>query len=1272
MFEMPTKISLAPILLALIMQFGCSGDKPQSEVEEPVQVDDDVGLEGGNSKNEAAKNQAANGSAGNTEEGGGGNEVAEEKTPISEDGYDDDWNNLNSQQQKANNNKNNKKNQVAEEENPPLQNAAPEQNVPENPPIQNVANQPTEQIYAEEPAIDQEPAPVPEQLAQVVEEPVAPPPTPVAPPASIAPVVSGAPLIKQDAEPVFSQLFWVGYDYLEKDSLVRLEIVTRGSPRYNLFQERNKSDQPELVLRFFNTRLRPKVRRDIDASQFRSPVAYVRMRADEIENSVDVIITMRDAVRPRMYSKYGNILLTFPIPDHYFGNAAIGSAPIAKAEVLANANIMPELDTDSEIPEGLKIAKAFVNNPGKDALGSVPSDAGEPIDTGALPVSNGVTPTNAELPADFVNTQIPVQEENISLPNQNAGNNFSQDAGLGNQQANLTNENVNANEDAEESDLSQDAEGQANQGTDDFDFGATQPVNAQQGANNFSEEELNGNAAPVEEENTGDELDEDSLNNFEDDGEGSQEDIDKFDVKNKNRVGSPGLLVAGFIVTQMSINAVAQDDFGNEEGGDLENAAQGQQVQAQNQAQGNVAANSNIQNGSLGNNQNAGQNTNTGNFEAESENGETGDEDFLGEEGAQGNNTGGNNFGNTTTNNAFPTNTGNPVNTGTGNANPANTFVPVNNTAVTNTTMTNSTVPVNEGVAAGEPAIDSNPDLAGPETEGSESENPVEGSAGGRKIKLDFRGAPLREVIRVLSEESGVNFVYAPAVENLPIHISLSDIPFNDALKALLSSHSLGMVEIGPNIVKIDSLAAIAAENRAIEERRSAELRIRPTKILVHRLSYAKAEQVATTLEPMLKAAAVNDPRVNIQRDVRSNSVIVNAVPEILAVAKSLLERLDLETPQVKIASRIVEIIKTNADRIGISWGTPFNLDQGRGLGFGNLVFPNYMLSRYTVDAGGTAPAPGNMQFRLGSMNNTMALDLALSLEEAIGTTEILQSNDITVDDNTEAIITAGRSDFLAPTMFANAQGEAIIPEIKYDLGLTVTPQITGDGAVQMSLKIESEDPTPPASPAAQAASNRKTVSTKLLRRSGETAVIAGVYNSNVQKSKTGVPFFSKIPIIGALFRSSNESETKRELLIMVTPTILPSIGKGSSGGGDEPVSVSLNATGNGNLNSQNGNNFNANNQNQNNSFGNNQNQNANNNQEDSQFSNQAGNQANSGNQANAGNQVNAGNQNNNFGNQGNNAGNQQTNPSNNQNSNQQGANQGNFQNSQQQDETEE
>lgn len=1188
-------IAMAKLMALFWLLPACSsGDKQaDSAAEDNLAVNEDAGLEGGNQSDTAKKipaNNSANGSENKANENSNGNNADEQKTPISDDGYDDDWNNLNSQQQKANNNKNNKKNQIANEEPPLTDEGLGQQQQQQNAPVQEVAEQPVqqfvEQVPIEEPPLDLEPAPIAELPA--------PEPVPV-PVVSAAPVVSGAPLIKKDTEPVFAQINWVGYDYLEKDSVVRIEIVTRGSPRYNLFQERNKSDQPELVLRFFNTQLRNKVRRDIDASEFRSPVAYVRMRADEVENSVDVIITLRDGVKPRMYSRFGNILLTFPIPDHYFGNAAIGSAPIAKAEVLANANIMPDLDKDSEIPEGLRIAKAFVNNPGKDVLGAVPNDAGEQVETETLPVSNGAAQNTEILPADF-NTGVENPVQNVGNLNAGgndvSGNNFTSNNNSANDQGGEeenVEENTNAGDNQENGEFS-DFQGEPAQGAENIDFGGGQGQGAPaQGADNFSEAELNGDTSEGggQQEGSGEELDEDSLDEFEDNG-GGQEEIDKFDVRFRIPA-DPLALFAGFIVSQVSINAVAQDDFDEDfeqNQGNTQQGNGGNLDQGGNPELGNVAAQGNIDNSSLGgqnaggtnggNANGAGGNANTnanageGNFGNNAETGNGADDDFLSDGEA-----GGNNFGNTGAD-VIPANNGaNVPNTTLNTGNAVNSSGSINALGTGNGVGGGNTSVVPE--PAVEPVLEGGPDLAGPETEGSDTEDVAEPSSGGRKVKLDFRGAFLRDVIRVLSDESGVNFVYAPAVADTKIYLSLIDIPFNDALKALLSSHALGMVEIGPNIVKIDTLAAIALEKVNIETRRVAELFARPTKILVHRMSYARAEGVSALILPMLQAASSNDPRIQTRFDVRTNSVIINAVPEVLAVAKALLERIDMETPQVKIASRIVEIIKTAGDRMGVSWGTPFNFDQGRGLGFGNLVFPNYMLSRYTVDAGGTTPSAGNMQFRLGSMNNSMALDLALSMEEAKGTTEILQSNDLTVEDNTPATITAGRSDII-PTIGIN--GVPGSSTIDYNLTMTVTPHLTADGSVQMQLNISTVAPGPAASPRATAATNSKSIVTSLLRRSGETAVIGGVYNSDSVKSESGVPFFSKIPIIGALFRTKTSSEIKRELLIMVTPTVMPAIGKGFTSS-DEPVSVSANASGNANVNSQlnNSENFNSNNQ---------------------------------------------------------------------------------------------
>lgn len=359
----------AALLLAVV---GCAEDAKDPDVENLESSgkgdDDDTG-DGDLSK--PAKKPIK------TEENSESDDDGDGAKAASDDGYDDNWNNIGSQQAKP---AQEEDQQNDENDEPPVQNAKPEP--VEEPIAEAPANPPPEPTPPPEPPADQEPAPVAEE------------------PPEMKPVVSGAPLIRQDLTPVSAELVWVGYDFLEHDSVVKIELVTRGMPKYNIFQERNRQDQPELVVRFFNTKLRGKVRRDVDASEFRSPVAFLRMRYDEDENAVDVVMTMRDPVQPRLFSKNGNVLLTFPVPDHYFGNSLIGGAPVAKAEVLANTNVMPELDETSDISEGMKIAKAFVNNPGGEAFKQAPADGGEPVNPEPVPLP---TAPDGQLPADFTN-----------------------------------------------------------------------------------------------------------------------------------------------------------------------------------------------------------------------------------------------------------------------------------------------------------------------------------------------------------------------------------------------------------------------------------------------------------------------------------------------------------------------------------------------------------------------------------------------------------------------------------------------------------------------------------------------------------------------------------------------------------------------------------------------------------------------------------------------------------------------------------------------------
>jgi type IV pilus assembly protein PilQ len=1143
--------ALAAVLLAVA---ACASDEPPKD---PDLADEESG---GDDASEASdlesKGDGEKESEGDSSQG----EKADEQA-VNDDGYgyDDDWNNVGSQEPKEQQQEQKTEPQEEEEEEPALANA------PQNNPPPEPEPAPEPEPVVEEPPVDPEPAPIAEEPPPP--PPPAPPPPPPAQEGELPPITSGPPLVKQDVKPLFASLIWVGYDHVERDGVGRVEMVTRGSPRFNVFQERNQKDQPELVVRFFQTALRVKLKRDIDASEFRSPVAFIRMRPDEEENHVDVIITLRDAVQPRMYSKNGDVMLSFPLPDHYFGNNTIGDAPVAKAEVLPNSNVMPYVDDGSDLSEGMKVAKAFTSNPGDDAFKNAPPDGGEPVEPEAPPEAPPEATTPDGLPPDFSTPPeqgVPPADAPLVSNAQGAQGQLGGDQFAGNGQG-TEDQGVNEEENVDDIGFGgngSELDGEPPAAGDGFDGNVPPEGDPAQQA--LPAEEVEG--GQQEESDETESLDEDTLEDF-DDGEGeSTSQIEKFDVRLRKLLPhiaalmiAPGAFGQAAASTSasahvgddawqaFSVAGVAQDDLGLEEGGGDDLGGGDDFGGGGNQTGGNQTGGNQTGGNQTGGNQTGGNNLGGGN--------QTGGNNFGG-----GNQTGGNNLlggGNNTGNAAPATNSafGNGNTTGANAAAGANA-APVN-AGVANAAPVQATqaVDTGDGAAAGEPPVDGQPDLAGDEQTGAESEAAPQPSSGGRPIKLDFRGAPLTEVIRMLGDESGVNFIFPPDIGAKQIYVNLNGVPFNDALKALLEANALGMVEAGPNIVRIDTLERLAADKEAEEKRKKAEIKLRPTKVLIYRLSYAKVEDAQKMLTEMLGAAAREDDRISVQLDVRTNSIIVNAPPNDLAMVKALLERIDLETPQVKIASRIVEVQKKFQEIFGVSWTPTFNFDQGRGLGFGNLAFPHSVNSRFAVDAGGNAANAGTLGLRIGSINNATTLDLALAMEESRSTVEILQSSNLIVEDNAEAEIVAGSSDFFRFNTRAAAGGGEDIAEVTYNLTMKVKPHITADGAVQMKVTLESDTPAQPQSQngGAIAAKNNRGVTTSLLRKSGETAVIGGIYNTQKSKGNGGVPGLMSIPIIGALFRSANELEEKRELLVMVTPTIL-SGGKavaGDGGGGD-------------------------------------------------------------------------------------------------------------------------
>ena len=405
-------------------------------------------------------------------------------------------------------------------------------------------------------------------------------------------------------------------------------------------------------------------------------------------------------------------------------------------------------------------------------------------------------------------------------------------------------------------------------------------------------------------------------------------------------------------------------------------------------------------------------------------------------------------------------------------------------------------------------------------------------------MKLEFNNANLKDVLRTISLESGVNFIFSDKIANNKVNLKFSDVDWKDALQAVLETHSLGLVVINDDLIRIDNLDVINSEKKKIEETKKSTKRLRPTKMLVVRLSYAKATDLQGTLENLLAAEKNDDPRTKVQADKRTNSLIVEAVPEVLEKIKSIIPRIDLRTPQVKIETRIIEVIENDELNLGVNWSLPLRTDQSRGLVIGNLVFPNQIYSAFSVD---TAVDPSDTYGRssfdvhVGSINNLFELDLRIRAAEDQDYVKNLQNNSVVVLNNESAKANVGKTVFVEQK---DKDGGTSYSPIEFNLSLKVTPQITADGSVEMNIVVENSSAVTVAGQKVPD-KNTRMVETSLIRQSGETAVIGGVYTNDLQESSKGLPILSSIPIIGILFKSKRVFESKRELVIMVTPTIL-------------------------------------------------------------------------------------------------------------------------------------
>ena len=408
------------------------------------------------------------------------------------------------------------------------------------------------------------------------------------------------------------------------------------------------------------------------------------------------------------------------------------------------------------------------------------------------------------------------------------------------------------------------------------------------------------------------------------------------------------------------------------------------------------------------------------------------------------------------------------------------------------------------------------------------------------RITVAFDSASMLDVLAGFSEFAGVSIVPSAEAADMTVRgVDIRNQRWDVALDAILAAQGLGWRLQSEGILIVDKLEGLRTRDTLQTETR------------IFRINYAGADSVAKTLTQL---ATPNRGQVVAYQG--ANSVIVTDVPSVVARMDTLVRSLDRQTMQVAIDAKIIFVDRTDVMELGIV----YDLKDVNGDSYGNSINdviavpdpfnPGQFTNETLVDlAGESIAALANANDRVLSPSLQILASTAFgnfSLSAFIEALEQHQLSDvqaapsIQVVDNHNARIQVGQRTPIR-VLEQGAQVEEARINVQFeDTGiiLDVTPHITNNNQILLDVSAERSDIQTDV-PDLGYTFRKQIGETRLLLEDGETMVIGGLTLSEVQRSESGIPLLMDLPLIGGLFRTTKSSETKQDLIILVTPRIV-------------------------------------------------------------------------------------------------------------------------------------
>ena len=398
-----------------------------------------------------------------------------------------------------------------------------------------------------------------------------------------------------------------------------------------------------------------------------------------------------------------------------------------------------------------------------------------------------------------------------------------------------------------------------------------------------------------------------------------------------------------------------------------------------------------------------------------------------------------------------------------------------------------------------------------------------------KPVTLEFRDVSVKMMFEALSRVTGINFILDKDIKSESKATAfIKNAPIEDAIEMVLATNGLQKKAL-------TETSALIFPNTVQKNKDYKELMIRS-----FYLTNASAKTVAATIKTVLKSK-------DVVVDDRLNMIVMRDTPEVIRIAEKLGAANDLADPEVMLEIEVLEVSRSRLQELGITYPNQIAVN--------NLS--NIPTSTTTAVATTATSVLTAQPLTIQSLKNLTAGSLgvspnpALNFKKTTGDVNLISNPRIRVRNNEKAKVLVGdKVPIITTTSAANVGISESVTYLDVGLKLDVEPRITLDDFVNIKIELEVSslgDKTITRNGATVYNIGTRTASTQLRLKDGETQVLAGLILDNERKNTSKLPALGDIPLLGRLFSDQEDSKSKTEIILAITPRILSNISRPSA-----------------------------------------------------------------------------------------------------------------------------